>query len=100
MANAILVIAIISVTAIILALVAIIGAAPSAFVISLIAIGISLLAYYRTGGMTELFRKIEAEKPSEDLKKQVDALITITDSLREKTADALERLEKIIRKTE
>jgi hypothetical protein len=30
----------------------------------------------------------------------MDALTTITDALREKTADALDRLEKVIRKTE
>jgi len=34
------------------------------------------------------------------LKKQVERLEVMTDALREKTADALERLEKVIRKTE
>jgi len=33
-------------------------------------------------------RKIESTASSEDLKKQMDALTTITDALREKTADA------------
>jgi hypothetical protein len=69
-------------------------------VISLISIGISLLVYHRTGGTTELFRKIETGVSSEDLKKQMDTLTAMTDSLREKTADALDRLEKVIRKTE
>jgi len=69
-------------------------------VISLISIGISVLAYHRTGGTTELIRKIESGISSEDLKKQMDTLTTMTDSLREKTADALDRLEKVIRKTE
>jgi hypothetical protein len=45
-------------------------------------------------------RKIESGVSSEDLKKQMDALAKMTDSLREKTADALDRLEKGIRKTE
>jgi hypothetical protein len=30
----------------------------------------------------------------------MDALVAMTDALREKTADALDRLEKIIRKTD
>jgi hypothetical protein len=35
-----------------------------------------------------------------DIKKQAESLGTMTDALREKTADALERLEKVLRKTE
>ncbi len=69
-------------------------------VIAVIALVISILAYQRTGGTAELKRKIESTVPPEDLKKQVEALAAITDSLREKTADALDRLEKTIRKTE
>jgi hypothetical protein len=30
----------------------------------------------------------------------MDALVSMTDALREKTADALDRLEKVVRKTE
>jgi hypothetical protein len=37
---------------------------------------------------------------SPDMKKQMDALVAMTNSLREKTADALDRLEKVVRKTE
>ncbi len=69
-------------------------------VIAVIALIISILAYQRTGGTAELKRKVESTIPSEDLKKQVEALAAMTDSLREKTADTLDRLEKIIRKTE
>ena len=95
-----LIIGIIAVIAIILSLSSAIGAGPAALILSLIAIAISILAYHRTGGTVELMRKIESGASSEDLKKQMDALTTITDALREKTADALERLEKVIRKTE
>jgi len=35
-----------------------------------------------------------------DLKKQIEAMTAMTDSLRDKTADALDRLEKAIRKAE
>jgi len=68
--------------------------------IAVVALIISILAYQRTGGTTELKRQIEASVSSPDLKKQVDALMAMTDSLREKTADALDRLEKVIRKAE
>jgi hypothetical protein len=95
-----LIIGVIAVLAIILSLSSAIGAGPAALILSLISIGISIVAYHRTGGTTELLRKIETSASSEDLKKQMDALTTITDALREKTADALERLEKVIRKTE
>jgi hypothetical protein len=100
MTGVLLLVALIAVIAIILSLVSAIGAAPAALVISLISIGISLLVYHRTGGTTELMKKIETGVSSDDLKKQMDTLTAMTDSLREKTADALDRLEKVIRKTE
>jgi hypothetical protein len=95
-----LIIGVIALLAIILSLSSAIGAGPAALIISLISLGVSVVAYHRTGGTTELLKKIESSASSEDLKKQMDALTTITDALREKTADALERLEKVIRKTE
>jgi hypothetical protein len=100
MTRVILTIAIIAVIAIILSLVSAFGVAPAALIISLISVGISILAYHRTGGTTELMRKIESSISSEDLKTQIDALVKMTDALREKTADALDRLEKAVRKTE
>lgn len=68
--------------------------------ISVVALIIAILAYQRTGGTAELKRHIEAGASSPELRKQIDTLVTMTDSLREKTADALDRLEKVIRKTE
>jgi len=73
---------------------------PVALIISLIALGFSILALHRTGMTLDLKKKIESSEPPEDLKKQVDAMMAMTDALREKTADALDRLEKVIRKTE
>lgn len=89
--------------ALILSIVVAFGAgmgAPVALIISLIALGLSILALHRTGMTLDLKKKIEASEPPEDLKKQVDAMMAMTDALREKTADALDRLEKVIRKTE
>jgi hypothetical protein len=68
--------------------------------IAVAALIIAILAYQRTGGTAELKRQIEVGTFSPELKKQMDALAAMTDSLREKTADALDRLEKVIRKTE
>jgi hypothetical protein len=68
--------------------------------IAVVALIVSILAYQRTGGTADLRRQMESTTPSPDLKKQVDALIALTDSLRERTADALDRLEKVVRKTE
>ena len=68
--------------------------------IAVVALVISILAYQRTGGITDLKRQLSSTTSSVDLQKQVDALVALTDSLRDKTADALDRLEKAIRKTE
>ena len=68
--------------------------------IAVVALIISILAYQRTGGTIDLRRQGETAGPSPDLKKQVEMLMAMTDSLREKTADALDRLEKVIRKTD
>ncbi|OGP80121.1 MAG: hypothetical protein A2V86_14040 [Deltaproteobacteria bacterium RBG_16_49_23] len=89
--------------ALILSIVVAFGAgmgAPVALIISLISLGLSILALHRTGMTFDLKNKIESSEPPEDLKKQVDAVMAMTDALREKTADALDRLEKVIRKTE
>ncbi len=68
--------------------------------IAVVALIIAILAYQRTGGPAELKRQLESKTSSVDLKKQMETLVAMTDSLREKTADALDRLEKVIRKTE
>jgi len=68
--------------------------------IAVVALIISILAYQRTGGTADLKRQLESATSSIDLKKQAEALVAMTDSLRDKTADALDRLEKVIRKTE
>jgi hypothetical protein len=68
--------------------------------IAVLALIIAILAYQRTGGTAELLRKIESGVSPEDLKKQMESLASMTDALREKTANALDRLEKVIRKTE
>ncbi|MCX8116719.1 MAG: hypothetical protein N3G78_02140 [Desulfobacterota bacterium] len=89
--------------ALILSIIVAIGAgmgAPVALILSLISLGLSILALHRTGVTLDLKKKIETAEHPEDLKRQIEALTAMTDALREKTADALDRLEKAIRKTE
>jgi hypothetical protein len=68
--------------------------------IAVVALVIAILAYQRTGGTAELKHQMESMTSSPDMKKQMDALVAMTNSLREKTADVLDRLEKVVRKTE
>jgi len=68
--------------------------------IAVVALIISILAYQRTGGAADVRRQMDSGESFADIKKQVESLGTMTDALREKTADALERLEKVLRKTE
>lgn len=68
--------------------------------IAVVALIISILAYQRSGGATDVRRQMDPGESFADLKKQAESLGTMTDALREKTADALERLEKVLRKTE
>ena len=60
--------------------------------IAVVALIIAILAYVRSGGMRDQIQQFNS-LTSTDLKKQIDLL-------REKTADALDRLEKVVRKTE
>jgi hypothetical protein len=68
--------------------------------IAVVALIISILAYQRTGATADVRRQMDSSESFADLKKQAESLGTMTDVLREKTADALERLEKVLRKTE
>ena len=68
--------------------------------IAVVALVLSILAYQRTGGTAELKRQIDSKTSSLDLKKEMDALVAMADALREKTADALDRLERVLRKPE
>ena len=77
------------------------------FIIAIIALIISGLAYQRTGGAKELKRTVDSlsstmeslkDRTGDSLKEQVEKLTSVTESLREKTADVIDRLEKAVRK--
>jgi FtsZ-interacting cell division protein ZipA len=76
------------------------------FIIAIIALIISILAYRRTGGAKELKQKVDSLSSSMDsikdragvgLKEQVDHLTAVTESIRERTAGAIDRLEQAVR---
>lgn len=58
--------------------------AQLAFLISLVALGIAILAYQEAGGTKDLSKKVES----------------LRDDLRRETADSLSKLEKALRSTE
>jgi FtsZ-interacting cell division protein ZipA len=77
------------------------------FIIAIIALVISVLAYRRTGGARELKKTVDSlsstmeslkDRTGESVREQVERLTSVTESLRVKTADAIDRLEKAVRK--
>jgi hypothetical protein len=76
------------------------------FIIAIIALIISILAYRRTGGAKELKQKVDSlsssmesikERAGVGLKEQVDHLTAVTESIRGRTAGAIDRLEQAVR---
>ncbi len=76
------------------------------FIIAIIALIISILAYQRTGGAKELKQKVDSLSSSMEslkgragagLKEQIDQLTAVTESIRERTAGAIDRLERAVR---
>jgi len=76
------------------------------FIIAIIALIISLMAYRRAGGARELKKTVDSLTSTMEsftgraevgLKEQVEHLTSVTESLREKTADVIDRVEKALR---
>ncbi len=76
------------------------------FIIAIIALILSILAYRRTGGAKELKQKVDSlsssmesikERAGVGLKERVDHLTAVTESIRDRTAGAIDRLEKAVR---
>ena len=79
------------------------------FIIAIIALIISILAYRRAGGARELKKTVDSLTSTMEsltgragvgLKEQVEHLTSVTESLREKTADVIDRVEKAVRREE
>jgi uncharacterized protein YoxC len=76
------------------------------FIMAIIALIISVLAYRRAGGAKELKKTVDSlassmeslkDRAGGGLKGQVEHLTSLTESLKEKTADAIDRVEKAVR---
>ena len=76
------------------------------FIIAIIALFISILAYRRAGGAKELKKTVDSlassmeslkDRAGSGLKEQVEHLTGLTESLKKKTADAIDRVEKAVR---
>jgi ElaB/YqjD/DUF883 family membrane-anchored ribosome-binding protein len=76
------------------------------FIIAIIALFISILAYRRAGGAKELRKTVDSlsstmeslkDRTGDSLKEQVEKLTSVTESLKERTADAIDRVEKAVR---
>jgi hypothetical protein len=61
-------------------------------IIAVLALVIAVIAFQRTGGIQDLRRQVEALRS-----KQVEVFGSKSGTVRDRTADALERLERLIR---
>ncbi|MFQ5843254.1 MAG: hypothetical protein ACE5I8_12555 [Thermodesulfobacteriota bacterium] len=77
-----------------------------ALFIAVVALIIAILAYQRTGGAKELKQKVDSLSSSMEslkgragvgLKEQMEYLTSVTESIRDRTAGAIDRLEKAVR---
>jgi len=66
-------------------------------ILAVAALVIAILAYQRAGGVAGLKKQIDHIVSSVDLRKSVDSLSGTVDTLREKTAEAIGRLEDAVR---
>ena len=67
-------------------------------ILAVIALIIAILAYQKAGGMADLKKQIEHITSSGDLRKSIDSLASASESMREKTAEAIGRLEAAFKK--
>jgi len=76
------------------------------FIIAIVSLIISVLAYRRAGGAKELKKTVDSltstmeslkDRAGSGLKEQVEHLTGLTESLKKKTADAIDRVEKAVR---
>ena len=67
-------------------------------ILAVIALVIAILAYRRVGGTADLKKQIDQIASSVAIRKSVDSLAAATDTLREKTSEAIGKLEATIRR--
>ena len=76
------------------------------FIIAIVALIISILAYQRAGGARELKKTVDSlsstmeslkDRAGDTFKEPIEKLTSVTESLRDRTAGAIDRLEKAVR---
>lgn len=67
-------------------------------IFAVVALVIAILAYQKTGGVADLRKQIDQIASSADLRKSVDSLTAAAEKLREKTVEAIGKLEEIFRR--
>jgi len=67
-------------------------------ILAIIALVIAILAYRRVGAIADLKKQIHQIASSVDLRKSMDSLGAVTDTLREKTSEAVGKLEATVRR--
>ena len=77
------------------------------FIIAIVALIISILAYQRAGGARELKKTVDSlsstieslkDRAGDTFKEPIEKLTSVTESLRDRTAGAIDRLEKAVRR--
>jgi hypothetical protein len=77
------------------------------FIIAIVALIISILAYQRAGGARELKKTVDSlsstmeslkDRAGDTFKEPIEKLTSVTESLRDRTAGAIDRLEKALRR--
>jgi len=66
-------------------------------ILAVVALVVAILAYQRAGGVVDLKKQIDHIVSSVDLRKSVDSLSATVDTLREKTAEAIGKVEDAVR---
>ncbi len=68
------------------------------FILSIIALIIAILAYRKVGGLEDVKKQIDQIASSAELRKSIESMAAATESLRERTAEAIGRLETTFKK--
>ncbi len=67
-------------------------------VLAVVALVIAMLAYRKVGGMADLRKQMDQIASSTNFRESADSLTAAADALRDKTAEAIGKLEDVIRK--
>ena len=67
-------------------------------ILAVVALIIAILAYQKAGGLADLRKQVDHITSSPDLKRSIESLAAATESLKEKTSEAIGRMETAFKK--